>query len=245
MCRPKKWTRCMQAFKEAEHECYTHAYKCQGDWWDGLCPRRRGCQIEMDEMSSMQYECVPAPVEPAEKKEEAGFGGSITPHDINRLLQFTIYTHHFDGHYSADDQSGRHMDITDNFHKDGFVNFSEYETFMKAMLVLFGDDTSPPDIDKIFATYGVDSTYPGRSKVITIESVPISDYWFKMIFLGEMRLQDSLYEWGKPMEFDKQEVLDRLGIACACLRDPHAQSPEGMQVSMIESAREQGQSLAQ
>ena len=87
--------------------------------------------------------------------------------------------------------------------------------------------TSPLDIDKIFATYGVDSTYPGRSKVITIESVPISEYWFKMIFLGEMRLQDSLYEWGKPMQVDKQEVLDRLRSACACLRDPHVQWPEG------------------
>ena len=98
----------------------------------------------------MHYECVPAPVEPAEKKgEEKGLGDSITPHDINRLVQYTLYARHFDGNYSADDQSGRHMDMTENRQNDGFVNFTEYESFMEAMLVLFGNDTSPPDIDKM------------------------------------------------------------------------------------------------
>jgi len=32
---------------------------------------------------------------------------------------------------------------------DGMVNFTEFESFMEAMLVLFGDDTSPPDLDKM------------------------------------------------------------------------------------------------
>ena len=41
------------------------------------------------------------------------------------------------------------MDMTENRRKDGFVNFTEYESFMEAMLVLFGDDTSPTDIDKM------------------------------------------------------------------------------------------------
>ena len=116
----------------------------------GVCENGRGCQYETDQFSDMWEECVPAPVEPAEDKgKEIGFGGSITPHDINRLVQYTLYTHHFDGHYSADDRAGRHMDMTKNHRKDGFVSFSEYESFMEAMLVVFGDDTSPPDIDKM------------------------------------------------------------------------------------------------
>jgi hypothetical protein len=32
---------------------------------------------------------------------------------------------------------------------DGLVNFTEYECFMEAMLVLFGEDTSPPDFDEM------------------------------------------------------------------------------------------------
>ena len=98
-----------------------------------------------------------------------------------------------------------------------------------------------------FEAYGVASEDPTRpGKVITIKSVPISEYWFKMIFLGEQRLFDSLYEYdhdppyqSKPVEFDKQEVLERWESACARLRDPCVQSPEGLQVAKLESAREQ------
>ena len=99
-----------------------------------------------------------------------------------------------------------------------------------------------------FEAYGVASEDPTRpGKVITIQSVPISEYWFKMIFLGEQRLFDSLYEYdhdpipyqSKPVEFDKPEVLERWESACARLRDPCVQSPEGLQVAKLESAREQ------
>ena len=69
----------------------------------------------------------------------------ITPHDINRLVQFTLYTRHFDGNHSE------HMDMESNSASlgDGLVNFTEYECFMEAMLVLFGEDTSPPDFDEM------------------------------------------------------------------------------------------------
>jgi len=51
--------------------------------------------------------------------------------------------------------SGGYVDVRQycpsrpTFLRDGMVNFTEYESFMKAMLVLFGDDTSPPDLDKM------------------------------------------------------------------------------------------------
>jgi hypothetical protein len=71
--------------------------------------------------------------------------GRITPHDINRIVQFTLYTRHFKGNLSE------HMDMDSNSAStgDGLVNFTEFESFMEAMLVLFGDDTSPPDLDKM------------------------------------------------------------------------------------------------
>lgn len=45
-----------------------------------------------------------------------------------------------------------------------------------------------------FKAYGVDPKSPGMdsSKVITIESVPISEYWFRRIFMGTHR-RESLY----------------------------------------------------
>ena len=224
-----KWTRCMNNFERT-----------------GACEDTRGCQLVMDYMSTMDNECVPAPVEPAEEKGKTmGFGGSITPHDINRLVQYTLYARHFDGNYSADDQSGRHMDITENYRKDGFVNFTEYESFMEAMLVLFGNDTSPPDIDKIFEAYGVapkykfvdlhasarggnSSTMPGPegtmisadsfNKVISIDAVPISQYWFRKIFgNGPAPPAPSLYErdgpgQGMAKEWYKSEVLRSSGF---------------------------------
>lgn len=49
--------------------------------------------------------------------------GRITPHDLKRLVQFTLYTRHSEGQVPR------------------LVNFSEYESFMEEMLELFGDDT--------------------------------------------------------------------------------------------------------
>ena len=50
-----------------------------------------------------------------------------------------------------------------------------------------------------FKAYGVDPKSPGMgpSKVITIESVPISEYWFRRIFMGTHR-RESLYSQIEP-----------------------------------------------
>jgi len=82
-----------------------------------------------------------------------------------------------------------------------------------------------------FETYGVDPKYSTvesdaspPAKVITIESVPISEYWFKRIFgNGDLdfarTLSEPLYMEQHvngqgfsimPKEFDKSQVLNRL-----------------------------------
>ena len=49
-----------------------------------------------------------------------------------------------------------------------------------------------------FKAYGVDPKSPGMDpKVITIESVPISEYWFRRIFMGTHR-RESLYSQIEP-----------------------------------------------
>ena len=82
-----------------------------------------------------------------------------------------------------------------------------------------------------FEAYGVDSKYPGMNatKVITIESVPISEYWFRRIFMGTHR-RESLYRqidpptyYGNskimPVEFRKNDVMWRLESAYAGVHD--------------------------
>ena len=70
-----------------------------------------------------------------------------------------------------------------------------------------------------FEAYGVDpnpatsNASKSETKVITIESVPISEYWFRKIFIGHSQML--------PQEFTKSTILARFESACACVSDPH------------------------
>jgi hypothetical protein len=158
----------------------------------------------------------------------------ITPRDINRLVQFTTYTHHQEPALEAADMMDMYDPMSGRYVGDGIINFTEYESFMEAMLVLYGDSSSPPDLDQIFDEYGVEPTYnltnpdPAtrmgtegvKEKVISIESIPISEYWFKKLFGSgaPYGFEHPLYSWipdpieswkmkWTPIELYKYDVL--------------------------------------
>jgi hypothetical protein len=54
-----------------------------------------------------------------------------------------------------------------------------------------------------------------ETKVITIESVPISEYWFRKIFIGQSQML--------PQEFTKSTIFARFESACSCVSDLHVQ----------------------
>ena len=125
-CQSIVFVTCMMETLESTHE--------RGRAGDGMISRHETCISEHDFRLIAGFGSRNLSAEVGTGTwQDANVSRTINPHDINRFLQYTLFQHH--------------SKVTPVAYADGFRH---YESYMEAMLVLFGDTiTEAPDLEKV------------------------------------------------------------------------------------------------
>lgn len=125
-CQSIVFVTCMMETLESTHE--------RGRAGDGMISRHETCISEHDFRLIAGFGSRNLSAEVGTGTwQDANVSRTINPHDINRFLQYTLFQHH--------------SEVTPVAYADGF---RDYESYMEAMLVLFGDTiTEAPDLEKV------------------------------------------------------------------------------------------------